>query len=152
MFRQRQGHIEVLLVHPGGPFWKARDAGAWSIPKGELAAGEDTRTTAWREFKEETGIDVPGALIDLGDIRQSGGKIVHAFAVKGDCDPSRVHSNAFKMEWPPQSGRMQSFPEVDRAEWFSLPEARKRINKSQLALLDRLEQSLRGHRPTQTKN
>jgi predicted NUDIX family NTP pyrophosphohydrolase len=131
---------EVLLVHPGGPFWARKDLGAWSIPKGELADGEDPRLCAQREFAEETGTRLPeGALDDLGEVRLRSGKHVTAFAVEGDLDPATVRSNTFEVEWPPRSGRRQAFPEIDRAEWFGLDEARERLNPAQAEFVDRLE-------------
>jgi predicted NUDIX family NTP pyrophosphohydrolase len=131
---------EVLLVHPGGPFWARRDRGAWSIPKGELDAGEDPRACALREFAEETGTRLPvGELDDLGSVKLKSGKIVVAFAVAGDLDPASVRSNTFPLEWPPRSGRMQEFPEIDRAEWFELDAARAKLNPAQAELIDRLE-------------
>jgi predicted NUDIX family NTP pyrophosphohydrolase len=131
--------IEVLLVPPGGPFWAKRDLGAWSIPKGECDDGEDPQAAARREFAEELGSPAPeGEALDLGDVRQKAGKVVSAWAIAGDLDAERIQSNAFSVEWPPRSGRMQEFPEVDRAQWFGLDEARERINPAQVALLDRL--------------
>ena len=131
--------LEVLLVHPGGPFWKNKDEGAWSITKGEVAPGEDPRGRALIEFAEETGSDLRDAdLRELGEIRQKGGKVVVAFAAEGDLDAGATVSNTFELEWPPRSGRRQEFPEVDRAEWFALDEARRRINAAQAAFLDRL--------------
>lgn len=138
MYRQTGRGLEVLLVHPGGPFWQIRDAGAWSIPKGEMDEGEDAAAAARREFLEETGCTLEGALEPLGDIRQRGGKRVTAFAVEGDLDVDAVKSNTFEIEWPPKSGRMQSFPEIDRAAWFDLPAAHVKILESQRQLLDRL--------------
>ena len=137
---RRSPELEVLLVHPGGPFWASKDAGAWSIPKGEHEEGEDAQACAIREFTEETG-SAPsrGALDDLGTVKQRGGKVVQAWALEGDLDAAAVRSNTFTMQWPPRSGRMQEFPEVDRAAWFALPEARQRINPAQAAFLDRLE-------------
>jgi len=129
---------QVFLVHPGGPFWKAKDAGAWSIPKGEFDAGEDALDAARREFFEETGLTVDGDFRPLGSVRQKSGKIVHAWAVAADVDAAAIKSNTFSMEWPPKSGRMQDFPEVDRAGWFSLDEARAKINAGQAELLNRL--------------
>ena len=138
MYRRRGGRIEVLLVHPGGPFWRNKDAGAWSIPKGEYTAQEDAEAAARREFGEELGLEARGELEPLGEVRQKGGKRVTAFALEGDLDPSAIRSNEFEMEWPPRSGRSQSFPEIDRAAWFTLVEARERILASQGPLLDRL--------------
>ena len=139
LFRHRGGAIEVFLVHPGGPFFAKKDEGAWSIPKGEMAAGEDPLACARREFGEETGHAIDGDFRPLGEIRQAGGKTVIAWAVAGDVDAARITSNSFEIEWPPRSGRRQSFPEIDRAAWFSLAEARLRINKGQAALLERLQ-------------
>jgi predicted NUDIX family NTP pyrophosphohydrolase len=136
MFQRRGGEVFVLLVHPGGPFWAKKDLGAWSIPKGEYAPGEDPREVALREFQEELGVRPAGELIPLGEVVQKGGKRVTAFALEGELDVSATASNFFEMEWPPRSGRMQSFPEVDRAEWFALDQARQRILASQLPLLD----------------
>jgi len=131
---------EVMLVHPGGPFWARKDLGAWSIPKGELDAGEDPRACALREFAEETGTRLPvGEFDDLGSVKLKSGKIVVAFAVAGDLDPASVRSNTFPLEWPPRSGRMQEFPEIDRAEWFELDAARAKLNPAQAELIDRLE-------------
>jgi len=130
--------MDVLLVHPGGPIWAKRDAGAWSIPKGEPEAGEDALTAARREFAEELGRGVDGTFIPLSPVRQPGGKVVHAWAVEGDIAVDGLASNTFTMEWPPRSGKMQSFPEVDRYSWFALDEARAKINDAQRALLDEL--------------
>jgi predicted NUDIX family NTP pyrophosphohydrolase len=140
LFFRRRAALEVLLVHPGGPFWKNRDEGAWSIPKGECEPGEDPRLRAMIEFAEETGtaLDPSHELVELGSVKQKGGKTVIAFAAEGDLDPERITSNTFETEWPPRSGRMQAFPEVDRAAWFELEEARRRINPGQAELLDRL--------------
>jgi predicted NUDIX family NTP pyrophosphohydrolase len=138
MYRQTGRGLEVLLVHPGGPFWQNKDEGAWSIPKGEMDEGEDAAAAARREFLEETGCTLEGALEPLGDIRQRGGKRVTAFAVEGDLDVDAIKSNTFEIEWPPKSGRMQSFPEIDRAAWFDLPAAHVKILESQRQLLDRL--------------
>ena len=139
LYRKRGEGIEVLLVHPGGPFWADRDAGSWSVPKGEVEIGEEALAVARREFEEETGHSPPaGDPIDLGEIRQASGKVVHAWAVEGDLDPARVTSNTFMMEWPPRSGRQQEFPEVDRAQWFEPDDARRRMNSAQAELVDRL--------------
>jgi predicted NUDIX family NTP pyrophosphohydrolase len=140
LHRRRDGVREVLLVHPGGPFWAKRDAGAWSIPKGEYADGEDARACALREFEEELGTPLASQseLVDLGSVRQRNGKVVTAWAVEGDLDATAARSNTFEMEWPPRSGRRQVFPEVDRAEWFSVDEAREKLIPAQAALLDRL--------------
>jgi len=138
MFRRHAVAIEVLLVHPGGPFWRNKDGGAWSIPKGEYAATEDPLGAAKREFEEETGTRPEGEFIALGDRRQPGGKIVRAWALAGDLDPTRIRSNSFSLEWPPKSGKMREFPEVDRAEWFSIDAAREKILKGQAGFLDQL--------------
>lgn len=143
MFRRRDSGIEVLLVHPGGPFWKNKDAGAWSIPKGEHGEADDPLEAAKREFKEETGIPVRGEFVALDEIKQPSGKLIRAWALEGDCNAATIRSNTFSMEWPPKSGRMQEFPEVDRAEWFSMDEARKRIVKGQSGFLDRLMAKVR---------
>lgn len=140
MYRFRDGEIEVLIVHPGGPFWAKKDIGAWSIPKGEYLPGQDPLETARREFREELGSDVAGPFTTLKPVRQAGGKLVTAFAVEGDFDTSTLESHEFEMEWPPRSGRKQNFPEVDRAEWHSLDSARGKLNPTQAGLIDQLEQ------------
>jgi predicted NUDIX family NTP pyrophosphohydrolase len=130
---------EVLLVHPGGPFWAKKDLGAWSIPKGEIEPDEEPRAAALREFAEETGTAAPtGPLLDLGEIRQRSGKRVVAFALAGDLDPARIRSNVVEIAWPPRSGRVLTVPEIDRAEWFSLPEARLKMVPAQAAFIGRL--------------
>ena len=139
LYKRSASGILVLLVHPGGPFWSRRDAGAWSIPKGEFEDTEDPQDAARREFREETGMDAAGTLLPLGSSRQRGGKTVFAFALEGDFDVTGLRSNLFEIEWPPRSGRMQSFPEVDRIEWFDLVAARQKILSGQLPFLDRLE-------------
>ena len=139
LYRRVDGAIEVLLVHPGGPYWARKDEGAWSIPKGEYEPGEDPLEVARREFEEELGVAPPeGTTAALGEIRQSGGKIVSAWTQEGDLDVTDVRSNTFEMEWPPRSGRTQEFPEVDRAEWFSIDDAARKLNRGQLPFLDRL--------------
>jgi predicted NUDIX family NTP pyrophosphohydrolase len=138
MYRRTGKVLEVLLVHPGGPFWRNRDDGAWSIPKGEMDEGEDPAEAASREFMEEIGSAPEGPLCSLGEIRQRGGKRVYAFAVEGDIDAGSIASNTFEIEWPPKSGRLQTFPEVDRAGWFDLPAARAKIIENQRLFLDRL--------------
>lgn len=138
LYRRRRGRLEVLLAHPGGPFWKRKDLGAWSIPKGECDAGEDPMAAARREFEEETGLSLKKELTPLGEVKQAGGKVVLAWAVEGDCDPAAIHSNTFDLEWPPKSGKIQQFPEIDRFEWFSLDAAREKLVKAQTAFLDRL--------------
>ena len=138
LFRQRAGELEVLLVHPGGPFWAKKDDGVWSIPKGEIGDGEDPLAAARREVREETGASPDGAFIPLTPVRQPGGKVVHAWAIEGDVDSATITSNTFEMEWPPRSGRQHTFPEVDRAAWFTISEARSKILRGQLPLLDAL--------------
>ena len=142
LYRRSHNSIEVLLVHPGGPFWAKKDSGAWSIPKGEYAEGEEPLSAARREFEEETGFPAPASEIALGELKQAGGKIVKAWAAEGDCDPSKLVSNFCEIEWPPRSGRKMEIPEVDRAAWFSIDEARDRILQSQQPFLERLEQKL----------
>ena len=144
LYRRRAGRVEVLLVHPGGPYWRKRDAGAWSIPKGEFGAAEAPLDAARRELAEETGLTPEGPFLPLGCVTQRGGKTVHAWAAEGDCDPATLVANSFTMEWPPGSGRMQAFPEVDRAAWFDLAAARERILAAQADLLDALERELDG--------
>jgi predicted NUDIX family NTP pyrophosphohydrolase len=139
MYRIEDGRIEVLLAHPGGPFFRNKDEGAWSIPKGEHDGEEDLLVTARREFEEETGVKPTGTFVPLKPIKQKGGKIVHAWAFEGDCNPADIRSNTFTMEWPPKSGRQQEFPEIDRAEFFDLATARKKIKAGQEGLLDELE-------------
>jgi predicted NUDIX family NTP pyrophosphohydrolase len=147
MYRQTAPRLEVLLVHPGGPFWRNKDNGAWSIPKGEIAEGEDAAVAARREFQEETGCDLSGPLEPVGDIRQRGGKRVTAFAVEGDLDVDTIKSNMFEIEWPPKSGKVQAFPEIDRAAWFDLAAAHVKIPESQRPLLDRLVDLLASSAP-----
>ncbi|MCX5646302.1 MAG: NUDIX domain-containing protein [Phycisphaerae bacterium] len=142
MYRTCEGQVEVFLIHPGGPFWVRKEQGAWSIPKGEFM-DEDPLEAAQREFQEETGFAASGAFKPLDPIQQAGGKIVHAWAVEGDCDAEAIKSNTFTMEWPPHSGRQGTFPEADRAGWFPLPQARDKILKSQRPLLDQFERTLR---------
>jgi len=135
---RRHGELEIFLVHPGGPFWAKKDAGTWSLPKGEIGEGEDPLEAAKREFTEETGFSIDGDFRPLAPVKQSGGKVVHAWAIEADCDPAQVRSNLFSMEWPPKSGQKKDFPEVDRAQWFNIPEARKRILVAQIGLIDQL--------------
>lgn len=144
MYRRRGGAIEVLLVHPGGPFWARRDDGAWTIPKGEIdrAGGEEPLATARREFGEETGLTPDGPFMALTPVRQKGGKVVHAWAFAGDCDPAALTSNTFTMEWPPRSGVFASFPEVDRAAFFGLAEAARKLNPAQVVWLEELMRAL----------
>ncbi|MDY0040637.1 MAG: NUDIX domain-containing protein [Desulforhabdus sp.] len=138
MYRRRKEGIQVLLVHPGGPYWANKDLGVWSIPKGEYAEGEDPLETARREFREETGTAAFGQFLPLTPIKQAGGKRVQAWAFEGDLNASSISSNTFSMQWPPRSGKQQTFPEVDRAEWFTIDTARIKIRKGQAALLDEL--------------
>ena len=143
MFRRRTGPLELLLVHPGGPFWANKDEGAWTIPKGEAAPGEDLLQRAQIEFEEELGLRPDGNWIPLGSIKQRGGKTVHAWAFEGDLPESfQLKSNSFEMEWPPHSGKRSNFPEVDRADFFSEEVARRKINPAQILLLDRLRGAL----------
>ncbi len=139
LFRRRDGALEVLLAHPGGPFWARRDAGAWTIPKGLIEPGETAEAAARREFLEELGTEAAGALVALGSVRQRGGKHVEAFALEGDFDVATLRSNTFETEWPPRSGRMNTYPEIDRIAWLDLPAARIQILEAQRPLLDRLE-------------
>jgi predicted NUDIX family NTP pyrophosphohydrolase len=146
-YRRTDDGVEVLLVHPGGPYWRRKDEAAWSIPKGEIdGLDEDPLEVAVREFGEELGVDPPDVddAADLGDVRQPGGKVVRAWAIEGAVDVSDVRSNTFEMEWPPRSGRTQEFPEVDRAEWFGPEEARRKILRGQAPFLDRLDELLDG--------
>jgi predicted NUDIX family NTP pyrophosphohydrolase len=139
LYRIRNGALEVFLVHPGGPYWHNKDLGAWSIPKGLLEEGDDELAAAKREFEEETGSPVDGEFTPLAALKQPSGKVVHAWAVEGDIDASSIKSNTFPMEWPPRSGKMQEFPEVDRGGWFTLAAARERILNGQRGFLDQLE-------------
>jgi len=139
MYRINDGDLKVLLAHPGGPFFKNKDQGAWSIPKGEIKADEDCLEAAKREFKEETGLIPTGPYISLEQVKQKGGKVVHAWAFECECDPTAISSNTFTMEWPPKSGRQMEFPEIDRAEFFDLNTARRKINSAQVSLIDELE-------------
>jgi predicted NUDIX family NTP pyrophosphohydrolase len=138
LYRRRAGTLEVLLVHPGGPFWQRKDDGAWSFPKGEFAAGEDAEAAARREFAEETGVAVDTPLAALTPVRQRSGKVVHPFAGEGDLDPATISSNAFELEWPPKSGTRRSFPEVDRAAWFDLGAAERKLIDGQRPILQEL--------------
>ncbi len=142
LYRMRAGSVEVFLAHPGGPFWARKDAGAWTIPKGEIEAGEDPLAAALREFAEETGVRPAGPYVPLSTVKQKAGKVVHAWGCAGDVDPDAVRSNPVRMEWPRGSGRTIEFPEIDRCSWFGLPEARDRINPAQSVLLDRLAAAL----------
>ncbi len=137
MFRRANTGIEVLLVHPGGPFWQKKDIGSWSVPKGEYEKGEDPLEAAKREFEEETGVAPRGDFISLEEVKQSSGKVIAVWALEGNCSAEQVRSNTFQMEWPPRSGKLQEFPEVDRAGWFSLEEARDRISKGQVSFIEK---------------
>ncbi len=142
LFREKSGNLEVLLVHPGGPFWSKKDDGAWSIPKGEFEDNEDPLDAARREFEEETGAPVHGEVMPLGQLKQPSGKIVYAWAVRGDFNPDLLKSNTFSLEWPPKSGQMQEFPEVDRAGWFKIESAKQKILKGQAGFLAQLSEVL----------
>jgi predicted NUDIX family NTP pyrophosphohydrolase len=144
LFRRKKGTLEVFLVHPGGPFWTKKDLGAWSIPKGECAEGELPLEAAKREFREETGLPVDGDPVELGTVKQAGGKLVSVWAMEGDCDPAKLISNMCSIEWPPRSGRKMEIPEVDRGDWFGIEAAQERILKGQLPALDLLIQRVTG--------
>lgn len=144
LYRRRPHGLEVLLVHPGGPYWGKKDEGAWSIPKGEIIAGEEPLTAATREFGEELGFEPRGQFIPLTTIRQKAGKTVHAWAFEGDCDPASVRSNTFAIEWPPRSGRQVEFPEIDRVEFFGIQDAKRKINPAQAQWLDELARHAAG--------
>lgn len=141
LYRHRD-YVEVFLVHPGGPFWAKKDAGSWSLPKGEFVEGEDPLEAAKGEFTEETGFPINGEFRPLDPVKQPSGKLIYAWAIKADCDPSELRSNVFSMEWPPRSGQVREFPEVDRAAWFDIPEARRRILVGQMKFLDQLIMAL----------
>lgn len=142
MYRHREGVLEVFLVHPGGPFWAKKDLGAWSLPKGEYNPEEDALAAARREFAEETGFEAGGDFIPLTPLKQPSGKVIDAWAFAGDCDPAAIKSNTFALEWPPRSGKQQEFPEIDRAGWFTIEEAKVKIIKGQAGLLEELQQIL----------
>jgi predicted NUDIX family NTP pyrophosphohydrolase len=142
MYRRRSPGLEVFLVHPGGPFFAKKDLGAWTIPKGEYLEGELPLEAAKREFQEETGFPVPETFLDLGSIKQAGGKIVSAWAFEGDCDSAKMVSNHCEVEWPPRSGRLIEIPEADRGAWFSIDEAKERIKSTQIPLIDRLAKAV----------
>jgi predicted NUDIX family NTP pyrophosphohydrolase len=144
LFRRKDNGIEVLLAHPGGPFWVKKDEGAWSIPKGEFADGEEPLAAAKREFEEEMGVPAEGEVIPLEPLKQPGGKVVYAWALSQDFDPAALNSNMFSMEWPPKSGKQQQFPEVDRAAWFDMASARRKILPGQAPFLDRLIKKIEG--------
>ncbi len=139
LYRFRDDQLEVFLAHPGGPFWTRKDLGAWTIPKGEIDEGEDPLAAARREFEEEIGVRLDGQFIELKPIRQKSGKVVHAWAIEGDCDPAAIRSIPFSMEWPPKSGKLAEFPEVDRAEWFTIAEARNKLLPAQVPLIEELQ-------------
>jgi len=143
MFRSGSGGVEVFLVHPGGPFWARKNEGAWSIPKGEYAPGQDPLEAARREFQEETGFQASGEFIPLTSLKQPSGKVISAWALEGDCDAASIRSNTFSMEWPPRSGKQQEFPEVDRAGWFTIPAAKEKILKGQAPFLEELKEILK---------
>ena len=143
LYRETSGRLEVLLAHPGGPFWARKDEGAWTIPKGELDEGEDPLACAQREFEEETGFAPTGEAFPLAPLRQPSGKIVHAFAMRADFDPAALQSNSFAMEWPPKSGQMREYPEIDRAAWYTIDEAMPKILKGQAGFLIELRDKLR---------
>jgi predicted NUDIX family NTP pyrophosphohydrolase len=142
LYRIRKKEIEFFLVHPGGPFWLKKDLGAWSIPKGEIEEGEDPMEVALREFKEETGQEVNGRFLALQPVKQKGGKIIYAWAIEGEVDEEKIISNTFEMEWPPKSGNMKAFPEIDKAEWFSAKTAKEKINPAQASFIDELAGTL----------
>jgi predicted NUDIX family NTP pyrophosphohydrolase len=144
LYRRRREEVEVLLAHPGGPFWVRKDKGAWTIPKGMIEANETPLDAAIREFSEETGFSIAGDFMQLGGVVQRGGKLVEAWAVEGDCDPAKLKPFLFELEWPPRSGRMAQFPEVDRVAWFTLDDAREHILPSQLPFIERLAAKLAG--------
>ena len=141
MYRRHEGRLQVLLAHPGGPFFQNKDEGVWTIPKGEPEPDEDLLDAAWREFQEETSIEPVGPFTPLTPVKQKGGKAVHAWTFEGDCDPSTLVSNTFTMEWPPKSGRQMEFPEMDKAEFFDLDTAKSKINPAQVSLLEELEKA-----------
>ena len=143
MYRRRHGVLEVFLVHPGGPFWQKKDAGSWSIPKGEYTTEGDPLEVAKREFQEETGFKASGEFVPLTSQKQPSGKIITAWAFEGGCDASTIKSNTFSMEWPPRSGKREEFPEVDRAGWFSIPDAKEKIIKGQSGFVDELVRILK---------
>jgi predicted NUDIX family NTP pyrophosphohydrolase len=142
MHRKRNGHLEALLVHLGGPFWKKKDRGAWFVPKGEINPGEDEMVAAQREFQEETGLVPAGTFLSLGTVKHKSGKTVTAWAFAGDCDPASLKSNTFEMEWPPKSGKRAQFPEIDRAEFFTIERAREKMHPAEFEFLTRLERLL----------
>ena len=142
LYRKTGGSFEVFLVHPGGPYWANKDAGAWSIPKGEFDDNEDALSAAKREFEEETGMKISGVFVELTPVKLKSSKTVFAWAVEGDIDPLKINSNEFEMEWPPRSGKMSSFPEIDKAAWFSLADAEIKINSQQIKMLEEMKNKL----------
>ena len=142
LYRFQNKNLEVFLVHPGGPFWAKKDDGAWSIPKGEFEDDEEPLTAAKREFEEETGLKISGGFIELNPVKQKSGKMVYAWAVEGNMDPAKIKSNTFEIEWPPKSGKMKAFPEIDKAEWFNMNNAKKKIIEAQSSLIEDLENKL----------
>jgi len=147
MYRRRKGVVQVLLIHPGGPFWANKDAGAWSIPKGEFSGDENALTAARREFEEETGFLPAGRFVQLTPVKQPSGKVIHAWALEGDLDATAIRSNTFTLEWPPQSGVHQEFPEVDRAAWFTIEAAKEKIIKGQTDFIDELQRIIETDSP-----
>lgn len=147
MYRIHGGQLQVLIVHPGGPFWARKDAGSWFVPKGEIETGENEFAAAQREFQEETGLVPSGPFLDLGEVTHKGGKRVRAWAFAGDCDPQAIASNTFEIEWPPHSGRMQSFPEIDRAVFADAATAREKLNPAEYPLVERLQAALKKTEP-----
>lgn len=144
LYRKRRTKVEVLLVHPGGPFWKNKDEGAWSIPKGEFDETEDALSAAMREFKEETGQEINGSFAELRPVKMKSGKMIYAWLVQGDLNTGKARSNEFEIEWPPRSGKRASFPEVDRYEWFGLEEAKQKINAAQVSLIEEAQRIAEG--------
>ncbi|HET6769234.1 MAG TPA: NUDIX domain-containing protein [Chitinophagaceae bacterium] len=143
LYRIQNNRVEIFLVHPGGPYWSKKDEGAWSIPKGEFDEKEEPLAAAKREFQEETGIEISGEFIQLNPVKQKGGKMVYAWAVEGDIDPGKIKSNSFEIEWPPRSGKMKSFREIDKAAWFHMIDAKKKIIEAQFALITELESKIK---------
>jgi predicted NUDIX family NTP pyrophosphohydrolase len=143
LYRIKDSHIELFLVHPGGPFWQKKDLGAWTIPKGEFTTAEDALAAAKREFQEETGLALAGDFVKLSPVKQKAGKLIHAWAAEGDIDASAISSNSFSLEWPPKSGKWKEFPEVDKAQWFDVNTAKEKINPAQASFIDELLQKLR---------
>ena len=143
LYRTKNKHLELFLVHPGGPFWQKKDQGAWTIPKGEFTNDEEALSAAKREFQEETGVTLSGDFIELAPVKQKAGKMIYAWAIEGDIDAASISSNSFSIEWPPKSGKQKEFPEIDKAEWFTENTAKEKINPAQVPLIDELLQKLR---------